>query len=66
MIGTLLDIPREELKAIEAAYPTNVKRCCNKMLKRWLDMDTNATWKKLTTVINSPAVSSHQGVLKAM
>ena len=28
-------------------------------------MDTNATWEKLTTVINSPAVSSHQGVLKS-
>ena len=34
------------------------------MLECWLDMDINATWKKLTTVINSPAVSSHQGVLK--
>ena len=28
-------------------------------------MDINATWKKLTTVINSLAVSSHQGVLKS-
>ena len=64
MIGTLLGMSREELKSIEATYPTNVKRRCNKMLENWLYMDTNATWEKLTTVINSPAVSSHQGVPK--
>ena len=57
-------MPREELKAIEAAYPIHVEECCNQMLKRWLEMDINATWKKLTTVINAPAASSHQGVLK--
>ena len=34
------------------------------MLEMWLKMDTNATWKKLTTVINSPAVSGDQRALK--
>ena len=38
VIGTLLGLPSGELKAIEAGYPTNVKWCCNQMLKsglRW-------------------------------
>jgi len=33
VIGTLLDIPIGELRAIEAAYPINVKWCCNQMLE---------------------------------
>ena len=64
MIGTLLGMSRGVLETIEATYPTNVKRCCNKMLEKWLQMSVNPTWEELTTVINSPAVSSHQDVLK--
>ena len=60
----LLGIPRGKLQAIEADDPTNVKQCCIEMLAMWLEMDANATWEKLTTVINSPAVSSRQGALK--
>ena len=56
-IGTLLGLPSGELKAIEAGWPTNVKWCCNEMLKKWLEMDTTASWKKLLTVIESPTVS---------
>ena len=58
VIGTLLGLPSGELKAIEAGYPTNVKWCCNQMLEKWLEMDTTASWGKLLTVIESPAVSS--------
>ena len=57
VIGTLLGIPSGELKAIEAGYPTNVKWCCNQMMEKWLEMDTTASWSKLLTVIESPAVS---------
>ena len=59
VIGTLLGLPSGELKAIEAGYgyPTNVKWCCNQMLKKWLEMDTTVSWEKLFTVIESPAVS---------
>jgi len=58
VIGTLLGLPNGELKAIEAGYPTNVRWCCNQMLKKWLEIDTTASWGKLFTVIESPAVSS--------
>ena len=58
VIGTLLGLPSGELKAIEAGYPTNVKWCCSQMLEKWLEMDPTASWEKLFTVIDSPAVSS--------
>ena len=57
VIGTLLGLPSGELKAIEAGYPTNIKWCCNQMLEKWLELDTTASWRKLLTVIESPAVS---------
>ena len=57
VIGTLLGLPSGELKAIEAGYPTNVKWCCNQMLEKWLEIDPTASWGKLFTVIESPAVS---------
>ena len=57
VIGTLLGIPNEELKAIEVGYPTNPKWCCNKMLEKWLEIDSTASWDKLSEAINSPAVS---------
>ena len=57
VIGTLLDLPSGQLKAIEAGWPTNVKWYCNQMLKQWLETDTTASWSKLLTVIESPAVS---------
>ena len=56
VIGTLLGLSSGRLKAIEAAYPTNAKRCCNQMLEKWLNIDTTASWGKLLTVIGSPAV----------
>ena len=57
VIGTLLGLPSGELNAIEAGWPTNIKWCCNQMLKQWLETDTTASWSKLFTVIESPAVS---------
>ena len=57
VIGTLLGLPSGELKAIESGWPTNVKWCCSQMLKQWLETDTSASWCKLFTVIESPAVS---------
>jgi len=58
VIGKLLGLPSGELKAIKAGWPTNVKWCCNQMLEKWLEVDSTASWRKLLTVIESPAVSS--------
>ena len=65
VIGTLLGLPSGELKAIEAGYATNVMWCCNQMLEKWLDVDTTASWGKLFTIIESPAVSISQVVDKS-
>ena len=64
VIGTLLGLPSGELKAIEAGFPTNVKWCCNQMLEKWLEVDPIASWGKLFTVIESPALSGGQAVDK--
>ena len=55
IIGTLLDLPTGVLDIIEV---DNIKatHCCNAMLKKWLEMDITASWGKLLTVIESPAV----------
>jgi len=47
-----------KLKQIKADNNT-VKHCCNKMLAEWLNIDTKASWKKLFTAIESPAVTSN-------
>ena len=57
VIGALLGLPSGRLQAIEAGWPTNVIWCCNQMLKQWLETNTTASWGKLFTVIESPAVS---------
>jgi len=58
VIGALLDVPRGEIRAIEAGNPTNTKWCCNSMLESWLELDTGATWRKMFCAIESPAVSN--------
>ena len=58
VIGTLLGLPSGTLGIIEHDNMHKATRCCNAMLRRWLEIDTSATWKKIFTVIESPAVSS--------
>ena len=60
MIGILLGVPTGELDIIEAEWPTNIKRCCDHMLEKWLEMDTTASLEKIHTAIESPAMSSMQ------
>ena len=66
VLGTMLGLPTGELNTIEAEYPTNFKWCCERMLEKWLDMDTTATWKKMFTAIESPAISSSQEIDKGI
>ena len=57
VIGTQLGLPTGGLKATKAETPTDFKRCCNAMLSKWLEVDPTASWRKLLSVIESPAVS---------
>ena len=64
VIGTLLGLPSGALDVIEQDNAYKTTRCCNDMLKKWLEMDPTASWGKLFTVIESPAVSSGEAVDK--
>ena len=57
VIGTLLGLPSVTLDIIEHDHMHKATHCCNAMLRKWLEMDTTASWSKLFTVIESPAVS---------
>ena len=59
-IGTLLGLASERLDIIEHDNHDKAEPCCNEMLKWWLCVDLTASWEKLFTVIESPAVSSGQ------
>ena len=63
-IGTLLGVASEKLDIIEHDNFHQAEPCCNEMLKWWLRVDPTASWGKLFTVIESPAVSSGQAVDK--
>ena len=57
VIGTQLGLPIGIVRAIKAGNPTDTIWCCNEMWIQWLKEDTTASWKKLVTVLESPAVS---------
>ena len=62
-IGRLLDVPEEELDIIGNDNQYKAKPCCVEMLKWWLRSTTEgetASWGRLFTAIESPAVSSSQ------
>ena len=60
VIGTLLGVASEKLDIIEHDNRDKAERCCNDMLKWWLQVDLTASWGKLFTAIESPAMSSGQ------
>ena len=62
VIGILLGMPSEALDIIEYDNRDKAESCCNAMLKKWLQVDTTASWEKLFTAIESPAVSSGEAV----
>ena len=58
-IGICIGVRAEDTKIIELAYPTMLDKCCNEMFFKWLEYDVDASWDKLFTAIDSPAVSQH-------
>ena len=56
VIGTLLGLPIGTLDIIEHDHMHKATRCCNAMLKKWLEVDTAASWGKLFSVIESPTM----------
>ena len=60
-IGRLLGVPEEELDIIGNDNQYKAKPCCVEMLKWWLRSKTEgkaASWGRLFTAVESPAVST--------
>ena len=66
VIGTLLGVPSGAMDVIEVDQHTSVERCCIEMFVKWLDIDPNASWRNLITIIESPAVSASRVTDKEM
>ena len=57
VIGTQLGLSPGDLEIIEHDSRDKAVPCCNAMLKKWLEMDTTASWGKLFDAVESRAVS---------
>lgn len=57
-IGVFLDIRHGELDAIELDCLRNCCECCDRMLAKWLDVDTTASWEKLKKAVTSATLNS--------
>ena len=56
VIGTQLGLSTGALDIIGHDNMHKAVQCCNGMFKKWLEVDTTASWEKLLEVIESPAV----------
>ena len=59
------------LNIIKENHPTDIERCCDEMIKRWLDVDTEASWDKLIHALkqieqNALAAEIKQDVVKGI
>ena len=59
-IGENLDIPHlDTIKHNHHSHPTSSKECLKDVLKKWLNIDVHATWKKLQEAINQTIKDEH-------
>ena len=52
-IGSKLNLPNDSLRTMESGYPTNAEMCCVKMLQKWLEVDSEASYDQLHMAISS-------------
>ena len=60
-----------KLNIIKENHPSNIERCCDEMIKHWLDVDTEASWDKLIRALkqieqNALAAEIKQDVVKGI
>ena len=60
-LGTELHLDQSELNVIYSETPTDLNVCCRKMLHKWLEKETDASWDKLFLAIDK--LPSHQGTV---
>ena len=59
-IGTVLGLPSGTLEIIKYDNRDKAEPCCDAVLEEWLEVDPSASWNKLLSIIQSPAVSGDQ------
>ena len=57
-IGTELNVPIGELRIIKVNNRFCVSSCCDRMLEKWLEIDTDPSWGKITKAIELDTVKS--------
>ena len=45
-----------EVRIITANHPNDVVKCCECVLRKWLDTTDNANWNQLIKALRSPSV----------
>jgi len=57
-VGEMLKLPSGELDIIAIDNHFKAVPCCQAMLRKWLDLDCNATMHKIRDTINSAVVTA--------
>ena len=47
------------LNVIAADHPHDVTNCCKRVLEKWLDANTDATWNQLIKALKSPGIQQN-------
>ena len=57
-LGVQLLLPQHQgiLDIIAKDHPSDTLTCCKRMLKKWLETTTDATWNQLLSALRSPIV----------
>ena len=57
-LGVQLLLPSHQriLKVLAKDHPHDAATCCKRVLEKWLDTTTDATWNELIRALRSPSI----------
>ena len=57
-LGVQLLLPSHQriLKVLAKDHPHDAATCCKRVLEKWLDTTTDATWNQLIRALKSPSI----------
>lgn len=58
-LGFALDVPNSKIKEIEVNHPNDVKKCLEKVIEAWLQMQKKASWETLCDALRTDLVNCH-------
>ena len=63
-VQLLLPNPEGELRLIAKDNPNNAADCCKRVLEKWLDTTTDATWNQIIRALKSSTIQLNYLALK--